>query len=346
MSAQQHRRVICLVAVVSGFAMARVATSEEGLRRIRPGETMPAFSLPAADGKPFTYDPNGGRVLGLVLLKTRQDHFSRMVEDLEGVVKNLKAGGKPFDCVGVMSGPGARDSLWALDPNGHPLLPVLLDPDFALWGKLGVIAAPTAIVVGTDGKVRWAKAGYGYDFIPGFHLQVAQALGIAESDAETSVHVETLQNASDRARFQRHVQMARSLAKRGRLNLAIDEFKKAQALDPNAVEPVFELGELLCRNGQNEAALKIVSEAEARTDRERARLLLISGWAQRQIGNRDTAQSLLSESLKLDPKSPRTLYELGKLFQEKGQMDQAADYYRRALAQVFDEPAGAVPPSR
>ncbi|MHC4517077.1 MAG: tetratricopeptide repeat protein [Planctomycetota bacterium] len=346
MSAQQYKRVIWLAAFVSGFAITGLLIGREGLRRIRRGETMPAFSLATADGERFVYDPNGARVLGVVLLKTGQDHFSRMADDLETVVRKLKASGKPFDCVGIMSGPGARDSLHALDPNGHTSLPVLLDPEFAVWGKLGVIAAPTAIVVGTDGKVRWAKAGYGYDFIPSIRAQLAQALGIEGSDADASVRVETLQNASNRARFERHVQMARSLAKRGRLKLAIDEFKKAQALDPNAAEPSFELGELLCRNGENAAALKVASEAKVATNREKARMLLISGWARGQMGDLDVAQSLLSQSLELDPKSPRTLYELGKVFQQKGEMDRAVAYYRRALAQMFDEPANAVAPSR
>jgi tetratricopeptide (TPR) repeat protein len=237
-----------------------------------------------------------------------------------------------------MSGPGAKESLQSLDPNGHALFPVLLDPQYALWGKLGVVAAPTAVVVGADRKVRWAKAGYGYDFIPSFHAQLAQALGITARGADASVHVETLANTSNRARLERHAQMARSLVKRGRLELAIDEFKKAHALDPNEVDVVLELGELLCRTGRNEAALATASEVKVRTDGEKARTLLISGWARRQMSELDQAQALLSQSLELDPRSSRALYELGQVLQAQGKVEQAATCYRRALALVFDEP--------
>jgi Tfp pilus assembly protein PilF len=307
---------------------------------------MPAFSLSTADGKSFVYDAEYRGVLGIVLLKTGQDHFTRIADDLGAVVKELKASGKQFDCVGVMSGPGARESLQTLDPDGHVSFPVLLDPTFELWGKLGVIAAPTAVVVGADHKVRWIKAGYGYDFVPGFRAQLAQALGITAGSADGSVRVATLENASSRARFERHAQMARSLAARGRFEMAIAEFKKAQALDPNAADVVFELGELLCRAGEYEAALKIAGQAEARTDREKGRALLISGWARRQMGELDIAQSLLTESLKLDPDSPRALYELGQVFQATGDMDQAAMSYRRALALVFQESGTAAPGTR
>jgi len=343
MSVLQYRRCVGHAVLILGLAVTGSLSGQEGRGRTRLGATMPAFSLPAVDGKSFVYGADYDGVLGVVLLKAGQDHFTRIADDLETVVKELKAAGKKFDCVGVMSGPGAKESLQTLDPDGHASFPVLLDPNFALWGKLGVIAAPTAVVVGADHKVRWTKAGYGYDFIPSFRAQLAQALGIQAGSTGGSVPVETLGNASSRARFQRHAQMARSLAARGRFEMAIAEFKKAQTLDPNAVDIVFELGELLCRAGENEAALNVTGQAQARTDREKGRALLISGWARRQMGELDKAQSLLTESLKLDPKSPRALYELGQVFQAKGDVDEAVAHYRRALALVFQDGQTAAP---
>ncbi len=338
MTAPTRSSFVCSIVLIVGILLAGPLSGQEGLRRVHVGDTMPAFSLATADGKSFTYDPNQAGALGIVILKTGQDHFARIADDLEAVVKELKTHGKPFDCVGAMSGPGAKESLEMLDPNGHALFPVLLDPDFKLWGRLGVVAAPTVVVVGADGKVRWTKAGYGYDFIPGFHTQLAQALGIIDHTADASVRVKTLENTSSRARFERHVRMARSLAQRGRTELAIDEFKRAQSLDPNAVDVILELGELLCRTGQTEAALKMASEAEAGTEREKARTLLISGWARRQMGELETARSLLSESLELAPRSPRALYELGKVVEMQGGVGEAVTYYRRALALMFEEP--------
>ena len=61
--------------------------------------------------------------------------------------------------------------------DSFPLVP---DPNFAFWGKLGVIASPTAVVVGSDGRIQWVRAGYGYDFIAGFHAQLRKALGLSD----------------------------------------------------------------------------------------------------------------------------------------------------------------------
>jgi len=338
MSLLQRRRFVGCAVLVLELVVAGPLLGAEGLRRVRPGETMPAFSLPAADGKPFVYDANYAGALGIIVLKTGQDHFARIADDLVSVAKDLQASGKRFDCVGVMCGPGAKESLQTLDPSGHAGFPILLDPQFELWGKLGVIAAPTAVVVGADHKVRWAKAGYGYNFIPSFHAQMAQALGMTDTGADGTEPVAFLENTSSRARLERHVQMARSLAKRGRVELAISEFKKARELDPNAVDVVLELGELLCRTGQNDAALKVAAEAKVRTNLDKAHALLISGWARRQMGELNAAQSLLTQSLELDPKSPRAMYELGQVLQAGGDLEKAAAYYRKALALMFDEP--------
>lgn len=337
MVALKHTRSICLAGFMMAALLANPSQGQEALRRVHVGDAMPTFSLATAGGKSFTYDANYVGALGIVVFKTGQEHFTRIAGDLEAVIKELKTYGKRFECIGVMSGPGAKESLQTLDPGGQVLFPVLLDPEYALWGKLGVIAAPTVVVVGADRKIRWAKAGYGYDFIPSFHTQLARALGITDRSADSSTHVETLENTSSHARFERHAQMARSLAQGGRLELAIDEFKKAQSLEPNAVDVALELGELLCRTNQNEAALKVASETRAKTDREKARVSLISGWARRQLGELDIARSLLMKSLELDPQSSRALYELGLVLEAQGDPGQAMACYRKALALVFEE---------
>jgi tetratricopeptide (TPR) repeat protein len=305
---------------------------------------MPAFSLSQADGTQFTYDLSCEQVLGIVILKAGQGQFSRLMGDLETLLQDLRAKGKPFDCVGVISGPGGRGYLQSQSPDGDTTFPLLLDPEFELWGRLGVIAAPTALVVGADRKVRWAKAGLGYDFVPGFHAQLAQALGLQPAGQEEGIAVQTLENASNRARMERHVRMARTLAEKERFELAISELEKARELDPNAVGVAFELAELLCRTGENERALKFVKAVQTDTPPDKARALLISGWAKRQMGALDEAEKLLSEGMRLDPKSARILYELGKVYQAKADLEQAVAYYRRALARLFNEAEQSPPP--
>lgn len=339
MWAQRNVALKCGILAVVLCAAGRLP-AQEGLRKVHVGDLMPEFALPDPNGTVFQYTHGPARVLGVVILQATQSNLARLVEDMEILAPTLQSGTAPFDCVGVLSGPGAREYLRSHAPTAREAFPILADPNFAFWGKLGVIAAPTAVVVGADHKIQWVKAGYGYDFVAGFHLQMSKALGMG-GDPQETVHVQTLDNDSGRARRDRHIQLARTLARKGRLDLATKELEKLRQLDPNAVDVDLELAEVMCRAGENEAALKAVAAAQVRTDPDRAHALLISAWARRQMGELDPAEALLSQALKLEPQSPRITYELGKVYQSKGDAQKALNCYRRALAEVFGDAEAA-----
>ena len=131
--------------------------------------------------------------------------------------------------------------------------------------------------------------------------------------------------------------MAKMLEKKGRFDSAIAEVRKAQALDADSVEPILELGELLCRTGKGKAALETIEKVRTIERRDKARVLLISGWAQRLGGDLASAEKQLLEATKLDPKSVRAHFELGQLFQAKGEKDKALAAYHKALTLVLGE---------
>ena len=66
-----------------------------------------------------------------------------------------------------------------------------------------------------------------------------------------------------------------------------------------------------------------------------AKVLIITGWAKRQLGELDTAEKLLLEAVDLNPKSSRGFYELGKVHEEKGESAKAMKAYHKALRLVF-----------
>jgi tetratricopeptide (TPR) repeat protein len=208
-----------------------------------------------------------------------------------------------------------------------------------LWGKFGIIATPTVIISDTNDTVLWVKVGHGYDFAPVIGACLNEALGIAQQiDPNDAGRVKTVTNATVAARIKRHLQMANILQQKGRLESAIAEVRKAKDLDPNSVQVALELGELFCRAGQNKAALDFVKRVRATKRFDRARLLLISGWAKRQAGQLDAAEELLLETTTLNPKSSRAFFELGKVYQARGQAEKAMRVYYKALVLVFDEP--------
>jgi len=326
-------RLVTLVLVV---CLASSLAGQEGLRRIHVGDTMPEFALSDVNGTTVLYGGKEARPLGIVVFQAGQSQRERLVTDIEALVQKLRLEGAVFDCLGVMTGPGASEYLRSRDRDARTAFPIFTDPNFAFWGRLGVIAAPTAVVVGADHKVQWIKAGYGYDFLAGFHAHLNKALGLTDA-ADASMHVETLANSSARARRDRHIQLARMLARKGRLESAIAELEKVRELEPNAVDVALELGEVLCRAGKNEAALKTATQVKAESNPDKARAMLISAWAKRQMGDLDAAGVILTEALALDPESPRILYESGKVHQARGESEKALVCYRRALAGVFGD---------
>ncbi len=323
--------VVCLVSLGWG---------QEGLRRVHVGDTMPEFSLTDARGTAFRYEHKQARVLGVLILQAGQTHLQRLVTDMEVLLQKLRSEAPGFDCIGVMSGSGTSEFLRSREPDAGKALPIVADPNFAFWGKLGVIATPTAVVVGTDHKVRWIKAGFGYDFLAGFHSQLNEALGLGGS-AGADAHVQTLENTSVPSRRDRHIQLARALAKKARWESALGELEKARELDPNAVDVALELGEILCRTGKNEAALKTVAQVKAESAEDKAHVMLVSAWAKRQMGDTGAAEAILTKALELAPESPRIMYELGKVYQAKGDAEKALACYRRALAEVFGDTEAA-----
>ncbi len=214
-----------LAALVGVICSVSPGLGQEGLRRVHVGDTMPEFSLTDARGTAFRYEHKQARVLGILILQAGQTHLQRLVTDMEVLLQKLRLEAPGFDCVGVMSGSGTSEFLRSREPDAGNSLPIVADPNFAFWGKLGVIATPTAIVVGTDHKVRWIKAGFGYDFVAGFHSQLNEALGLGGGGGAT-VHVQTLENTSVPSRRDRHIQLARRSRRRRGTNRPLASWRK------------------------------------------------------------------------------------------------------------------------
>ncbi|UCC97828.1 MAG: tetratricopeptide repeat protein [Phycisphaerales bacterium] len=307
------------------------------LRKVKVGDTMPEFSLPDATGATFTYKHGASKVLTLTFLPTVQSRFERAIADIEAVAGVLPETAEGLGFAGVISGSAGKELLKSSGSGSKPGFRILLDGQYHLWGTLGVVAAPTVVIVGKDDRVLWIKAGYGYDFVPVVRAYLNQAMGIAQETApEQAQHVKAVTNDTVVARLQRHLQMARILEQKGRLESAIAEVQKAIELDPDSIEPPLVLGELFCRSGRNKEALELTGKLKAVRKTHKARLLLLSGWARRQMGELEPAEKLLIEATTLDPESARALFELGKVYQAQSRTGKAMESYRKALTLVFD----------
>jgi tetratricopeptide (TPR) repeat protein len=300
------------------------------LRKMKIGDKMPEFSLADRKAEEFEYQHNRKRILVVAFLSPGQKQSKSAVDDITRILADARIDSGPLDVVGVMTRPPEADF--------KPPFTILLDSKYKLWGELGVIAMPTVLIVGKDDKISWIKAGHSYDFAPALKSHLKFELGIGDEEApEETVEARALSNKTIASRVKRHLQMAKMLEEKGRIDSAIAEVRKAHALDPDSVESALELGELLCRVGKGKEALETIDKAKTLSRRDTARKLVTSGWAKRQMGNLQTAQEDLLEAVKLDPSSARGHYELGKVYLAKGDKDNALAAYQQALFIVFDE---------
>ena len=301
------------------------------------GEKLPEFSGTTLKGRTFTYKHNQSNALMVVFLSPGHERSIRAVKDINDILSQLETNTERLQTVIAVDKSDNID-LSSMQKDTSGTVNILLDSEYKLWGKFGIIAVPTVVISDTNDTVICIKAGHGYDFAPVVRAYLNQALGlIQKKKPEEAGRVETVANDTIEARIKRHLQMAKMLEQKGRLESARAEIQKARELNPESAEAALELGELYCRAGRNDAALKITGSLKVTTRFQEARLLTISGWAKRQLNDFDKAEKLLLEATTIDPKSIRALFELGKVYQSKQQIDKAMNSYREALTILFNE---------
>jgi len=345
-SVSRNSTILTVAILAQCLVLGRFAFAVE--RRIAVGAEMPEFSAVDTAGEAFEYKHGGGKPLMVVFLSAGQDRSERAAADMKKILAAMADHREAFGAVAVLTSPRSGAGEKPTDSGEKPSTPargetveglrILPDGEYHLWGKFGIIASPTVIISGPDDKVLWVEAGYGYDFVPVIEARLRQALGIEDkAAADHAGDVRTATNDTPAERIQRHLRMAQLLKEKGHEASALRELETARQLDPNSVEVALEVGQMYCEFGQSAAALKAVVGVEGASRPEKSKLALIRGWASRQASDLDAAEKHLLEALANDPRSERAMFQLGRVYQAKGEFEKAAGYYYKALARLYGE---------
>jgi tetratricopeptide (TPR) repeat protein len=334
----KHNNIAPVALVLAIVQFLLCSGSTDVGRRLEVGKKMPEFSAADITGQPFDYKHGRNKTTIVAFLSATQKRSANAAADINKIVTRLAARAKDLDVIIVVYDSNTQSCFQPKQEQPVADYRVLRDKEYGLWGKFGIISIPTVIISDPNDTLACVKAGYAYDFFPFISTHLNNILGIAQDISLEDVDkVKTPTVDTGAAKAMRHLQMAKMMKKKGRLESAFQQAQKAQQLDPNCLEVALELGELLCQRGRGQTALEVIGRFEGSNRLEKARVSLLLGWARRQINQLDVAEKLLLEATTQDPKLSRGLFELGRVYQARGQFEKAMVSYRKALTQFFGE---------
>jgi len=330
-----------VVAVVSVLAFSTVICGGVSTppRRIPEGALTPEFYAVDTTGKPFACTRSSGKVLILAFLSSQQKHSQKAVEDIFGALSSIPSDRlTSLQVAFILQNVDNREFIASIQKEAPSVVHILDDDRYHIWGKFGIIATPTVLISNPQGMVLCVKPGHAYDFAQVVKSRLFQALEIPYdvSPDDTST-VRTVANSTMSAKAKRHLQMAKLLSRKSRVSSAIEQAQMAYEIDPNSPEVALELGEFLCRAGQAQKAIKLVSSLSGQSNRDKARINLVMGWAKRQLDQLEEAEKFLQEGIHQDATSSRLYFELGRIYQQGNDSKKAMQAYFRALQLIYGE---------
>ena len=121
-----------------------------------------------------------------------------------------------------------------------------------------------------------------------------------------------------------------ALAQQGQLELAMPELQKAMQLDPRYIEPRLLLAQLQIQLDQNEGAIKTTQNILEDLNSRSLSAKLLHVVALRKLDRLDEARTELQAMLKLQPRSPDVLLQLGELYVSEKNYKSAERVFRDA----------------
>lgn len=306
--------------------------------RIAVGESLPSISAKTLSGEQYDHDAGSNQAVLVAFLLAGQKSSQQAVEDLQRVLPAYKDYRGQIQVVIVMDDAVYKDSFQNADiePNNN-MIYLIHDTEKKIWGQFHIVAAPTVVVADKSNKVASVVAGHGYDFVASLRFHLNQVLGIAQTmTAEDVGKVKTVQNQTSSARVERHLKMSKMLQEKGKIDASLQQLDLARQIDPNNLQVALEAGHLYCQQNKPDLALKAVEGLAFAATPERAGYELIVGWANRLLGDLETAQKHLLKATELSPASARAWFELGQVYEATSQSDLALSAYKKGLSILMD----------
>ncbi len=315
------------------LALAGVGAGAGGddLRNLKHGEAFPAYKLTAIDGSILDSESRSGFVTVMVCLAAEQKNSELAALASLQVVKDL--GSDQIKVVHLTSDVEHRVYFEKYRQEHAITAPLAFDAERSLYGKLGLIAFPTTIVVNKEGKLDSAIFLFGNDYNSSLDAHLRHALGQLDDNGLTAALAARPKEGTPKSAAAAHRSLAKMMRERGDLAGAIGELNTALKIEPANAEIMLDLAEFSISSGDVDRAEDLLKNAQLDTPRWKQ----LKGMSLFRQGKLDEAQSLLEEALKLKSNPDLTRYYLGRVLEQKGEKDRALELYREALKHMLHE---------
>jgi hypothetical protein len=215
------------------LALLSVAAAPAARARVDVGETIQSVELPTlAGGKVPLLAKTGVNVI--LFWRPNQDHSLDTLKQMAACTKVFA--GKPVHMVAVVSSTYPRADIKAAVDEAKLPVPVLLDVDDDLYGKLDVRQHPLVLVTDDKGKVALSQPYVRLRYCEIVHAHVRYLLKeITSAQLEVAVNPPRASMPSDDKNHiaRRFVNMGKLDLEAGHCDRALDSFRKALEISPN-----------------------------------------------------------------------------------------------------------------
>ncbi len=298
-----------------------------------PGTPAPGFSLPTLEGKAISLADYRGHTLVLLYWRPAQDRSLQALRDASDSVAGHSQ--KEVRLVSVVSGDEDTEVVKAVVKERAAGLPVLIDKERTVFRDYGVVVYPSTFLI--DGKGTFVQAIPGCP--PTYKSILDSALSgvLGEShgnrtDAPVAAGSATDEKAAaEAARLQG---LAVKLAQSGMVEQALETVGRAVAAKPDSSQSLVLLGFLQLETRNPVRALDSFRAALKLDPRDHDACTGV-GCALIDTGDFDGAIEFLKTCASTNPCPHVVLYELGRAYEAKGELDAARDMYRTAMEKIL-----------
>ena len=297
-----------------------------GFRHLKEGEIPPDFKLKDLSGKTHSLSQSKGKVVLVLYWRVGQGRSLKALKELKVVFEKLSD--QPLEILAITKDTDKLSEIKNLKKSLGIPFSILLDSGAEVYSEFGVFVFPSTALINRKGVYRFHYGGFRDNYQEEILGQVKLLIGLI---TEKELHAESENNhtslTEDQKRAINHINLGKTLRKRGMDEKALQEFRKAVDLDTANPEGHIFLGLALLNQKEIEQALQHLKkgiELDSRSIDARIGL----GRVYRMKGQTNKALEVLQAGPSLCPDSAVIHLELGIIYESLGKTNEALKHYK------------------